>query len=242
MLAVPLMSLLMPFGLLVLALDTLGITIGLLILYEVGMFTLIEIASFFSRLPAGGIWIKPPSFTILLLWMLSICLFFSQRLSSQTFSLLVVCLCFWQWWQLDQPDIIHIHHKEKPVFIINEPDRLVGTHSLSPFWTSVIERQVGQKPLHLCQEAVCKVLLQGTSIHFVVRSKGITQACNDKVNMMISLIQPKYPCKAEERLVHLVPQLAHTFYRLDLSADAPVVYFETISQINRPWRLSKTVR
>jgi len=242
MLAVPLMSLLMLFGLLVLVLDTLGITIGLLTLYEVGMFTLIEIASFFSRLPAAGIWVKPPSFTILILWMLSICLFFSQRSSLQTVGLLSVCTCFWQWWQLGQPDIIHIHHQEKPVFIINEPDRLVGTHSLSPFWISVIERQVGQKPLHLCHEAACKVLLQGTSVHFVVRPKGITQACNDMVNMTISLVKPKYPCKAEERLVHLVPQPTHTFYRLALSAHAPVVHLETISQINRPWRLSETVR
>lgn len=242
MLAVPLMSLLMPFGLLVLMLDTLGVTIGLLTLYEGGMFALIEIASFFSRLPVAGIWIKPPSFTILILWMLSICLFFSRRLILQTLSILGICLCFWQWWQLVQPDIIHIYHQEKPVFIINAPDRLVSTHSLSPFWISVIERQVGQKPLHLCDEAVCKVLLHEASVHFVVRPKGITQACNDMESMTISLIQPKYPCKAEARMVHLVPQPAHTFYQLDLSADTPVVHLETISQINRPWRLFETVR
>ena len=234
--AVPLMGLLMPLGLLAMAFDAIGLTIGLLRLYEFGIFCLIEIAQFFSALPAAGIWIKPPDFYLLGIWMLSITCLLSKAIRARWIGLIGICLFLSLWIRTAVTDLIQIQVRNKPVLIVNADQHIVTTDNISEFWHNIVARHMGEKPLSVCQTPICKVPVKSQIIHLVSDRKGITGACKDTARLAISLHEPKYHCDAANQYLFIKKEQSSALYHIDFNANIPKLHMKLVRQVSRPWR------
>lgn len=234
--AVPLMGLLMPLGLLAIAFEATGLTIGLLRLYEFGIFSLIEIAHLFSALPAAGIWIKPPDFYLLGIWMLSIACLLSTAIPARWFGLIGLGLFLSLWIRTPITDFIQIQIRNKPVLIVNGDHNIVTTDNISEFWYNIVARRMGKKPLSICQTSICEVSVKSQTIYLIGNRKGITEACKDTARPSISVYKPKYHCAAASQFLFIKKEQSNALYHIDLNANVPELHIKLVRPVSRPWR------
>ena len=247
--AVPLLAFLMPIGLIAVLENIVGLSGLFSTIYETGVLALIGIARFFSGLPAAGIWVKPPETSLLFLWFVGLCFITINKYIARAVGLSLICLFGGLWLYVQVPDIFQINVQNEPIIIVKDDDMIMSSKPLSPFWRSIIHRQVGDKLVESCDDNSCNLRIRGQEITLIARQKGLTKACKLYGQVSLSVFTPKYTCHEEGNIIFMAPTKSSTAFYLQSPQDvlntdglimtrqAPSLEAKTIRYVDRPWRL-----
>ena len=87
----------------------------------------------------------------------------------------------------------------------------------------------------MCEKGVCRFSPQNRGIGLVDRRYGLTTACTTKLDVLVTLHQPQYPCLAPEQILHL-PTGDGQGYLITPDGDGYAVSGNLDGLVWRPWR------
>ncbi|MGC6411456.1 MAG: ComEC/Rec2 family competence protein [Candidatus Puniceispirillaceae bacterium] len=259
LLAVPLTGLvIMPLGILSLALAPFGADGLILPLLEVAIRVLNGWAALIASAPYAGIWIKPPPAPLLLL-MTFIWLMWAvwpkaagqqvpSKAAIQPMNLLFKRLVFSSlifisaaiWVAKPLPDALLLRQYGQMVWILPDRNHPMTSGQLSPFWSGLMAQQFGlHSPIAACANN-CRLDSAGEHVIFIHQRWQLTAACRQgAADLVITPFEPLYPCGNPVHHLHLRSGENLMVFLHDTD-DIPSIQVDITSNIdglpNRPWR------
>lgn len=237
--AIPLTALcIMPAGVLILIAAMADMAGWVSPAIEIGITILLYITSFFADLPYSSIRMNIPPLWILYAW--SICVVGVVSISAHTriipVSLLAfIILC----WMSVTPPVASLHiQSQRPILVWSGGGETLFTSGwVSEYWQRQTGRFIGseRQAAMMCNKGVCRFSAQNRDIGFVDRRYGLTTACTIKLDVLVTLHQPQYPCLAPEQILHL-PTGDGQGYLITPDGEGYAVSGNLDGLVWRPWR------